>query len=377
MDLMTLTAKLTLNKDAYDTALNAAETAAKNFAGPKSPTLTLNTSSFTSGMSTVKSDVTEVSEDLASANDNAETFGSTGAAIWEGIKSGITASGVVGLINSVANALSKSVVLAGQYGDSVDKGAAKLGISTDAYQEWSYALTMSGASVGNLTSGVKKLNSWMQETNGEGLAEAGENAEEAAENASKIADAMDKLGINAKDSQGNLKSTEQRLKETVMALAEMEEGSERNDLAATIFGSSGALNALLNNGTEGIEGLLDEAENLGLVMSKDAVKNAAAYEDAVSKLQTEIEAVKQAFGEGLLPIITDAVNGVREIVQFFNLRIKKDGGIEGELSAIDEQASDTEASVAGIAAQANAYIDKLIELGEKTQKTASEHAQWK
>ena len=42
-------------------------------------------------------------------------------------------------------------------GDEIDKMSQKIGISTDAYQEWSYVFERSGADVNNLQTGMKTL----------------------------------------------------------------------------------------------------------------------------------------------------------------------------------------------------------------------------
>ena len=42
-------------------------------------------------------------------------------------------------------------------GDEIDKMSQKIGISTDAYQEWAYVFERSGADVNNLQTGMKTL----------------------------------------------------------------------------------------------------------------------------------------------------------------------------------------------------------------------------
>ena len=58
------------------------------------------------------------------------------------------------------------------YADKVDKGSKRIGLSAKAYQELDYALGMSGANIGTLTTGISNLNKVVEGTSGDAMKEA-------------------------------------------------------------------------------------------------------------------------------------------------------------------------------------------------------------
>jgi phage-related protein len=97
-------------------------------------------------------------------------------------------------------------------------------------------------------------------------------------------------------------------------LQQLGEGTERDALAAEVFGGSAKeLGPLLNTAAENVAAMRQEVNDLGGVMSDDAVKGAAAFQDSVQNLQTAIGGIKKAFISDFLPAATSISDSLTKI----------------------------------------------------------------
>lgn len=203
------------------------------------------------------------------------------AAKWgAGIVAGSTAAAgaLVGVATDAAGAM-----------DVIDKGAAKVGISKQAYQEWSYVLGQNGMDIGKMEVGMKTLVAAM---------------DGAAAGTASAAEKFDALGLSIYDSSGNMKDQETMMNEAIYALANMENGTEKARLATELFGKSGIeMMPMLNGGAEGIADLTQRAHDLGLVMSDEAVTAGVVLGDTMADVQQSFGALGNQLGVGFMPII--------------------------------------------------------------------------
>ena len=183
-------------------------------------------------------------------------------------------------------------------GDTIDKMSQKLGMSAEAYQEWDYVLSQSGADIESMGAGFKTL------TN---LVDKATNGNEAATKS------FERLGISTKDLKDM--SREDIFALTVKRLQEMEDGTERAALANTLFGKSGQnLAPLLNQTAEATQDLKDKAHELGFVMSDEAVEASANFTDSLDTLQRTFSGVKKAITAEFLPGITSIMDGLTALL---------------------------------------------------------------
>lgn len=215
----------------------------------------------------------------------------TSTAIKSGIqciKDGFSkiAQGIQSATGKLKDAVTESV----EYGDNVDKMSQKLGMSTDAYQKWSYVTERAGTSIDGMKGGMKKLST-----------EAQSNAKE-----------FQKLGISQKD----VKSLNQEnlFEKTIEGLAGMKSGTERTALASKLLGKSAVeLGPLLNEGTGEIKKQMDIAERYGLVMSEKAVKGSAEFEDSLTTLRGVITGLRNKFIGEFYPSLTLVTDGLSKM----------------------------------------------------------------
>ena len=219
--------------------------------------------------------------------------GLANAAKLSAVAIGAATSGVIAL----AGAMFKGAVQTAEYGDQVDKMSQKLGLSTDAYQKWDYVLSQSGADINSMQTGLKTLTNKLDE----------------AKNGSAGAQEMfAKLGLSMEDL-GNM-SREEVFEAAIKGFQGMADSTERAALANDLFGRSGQeLAPLFNTSIEQTEELMKAAEDLGFVMSEDAVKASADYKDSLDTLQRTFGGMKnQLLGE-FLPSMSKVMDGLAQL----------------------------------------------------------------
>lgn len=173
------------------------------------------------------------------------------------------------------------------YGDSIDKMSQKMNMSATAYQEWDFIMQHAGASIESMQAGIKTLSS---------AAETGNEA-------------FEKLGIT--EEQIAEMSGEELFEATITALQNVESETERTYLAGQLLGRGATeLGALLNMSAEETEEMRTQVHELGGVLSDDAVKNAARFQDSLQNMQTAFDGVKNSLLSNFLPSFSTVMDGL-------------------------------------------------------------------
>lgn len=200
---------------------------------------------------------------------------------------GAGATALLGVANKAASAM-----------DVIDKGSAKIGISKQAYQEWSYVLGQNGMDISKLEVGMKTLTSKM---------------DAAASGTKSAQEAFDKLGVSWDDGNGKLKDQETMMNEALYALANMENGTDKARLATELFGKAGVeMMPMLNNGAESMDELTQRAHDLGLVVSDEAVSAGVLLGDTMADVQQSFSAVVTKIGVEVFPLIQRGLDWLLE-----------------------------------------------------------------
>lgn len=212
----------------------------------------------------------------------------------------------------MTGAIASGVSEVAEYGDGIDKMSQKLGISAEAYQEWDAILQHSGTSIDSMQRGMTTLS-------------------KAAEEGS---DAFARLGLS-QDEVASM-NQEELFAATIKGLQNMESGTERTVLAQQLLGGSAKeLGALLNTSAEDTEAMRQRVHELGGVMSDEAVKAAAAYQDSLQDMQTAFSGLSRGLMTQFLPGVTTVMNGLTEIFSG-----NSDGGIKMISDGIDNLLSE-------------------------------------
>lgn len=244
-------------------------------------------------------------EDMGKKVDKAGDDAANSGGKWEKFKSvtvnaAKAAAAAVGAVTGAVTAVVKATVDAAnetaQYGDKIDKSSQKLGVSAEFYQEWDAVLQHSGTSMDAMSATFKKLSTASNDLTA----------------TKKTTAAFEQLGLSMDEVS---KMSSEDLFETVVGkLQQMEEGTERTAIATTLLGKGAQeLGPLLNTSAEDTQAMLDKVNELGGVMSNDAVKASAAYQDSLQDLQTSISGAKNNLVAEFLPSLTKVMDGLTDM----------------------------------------------------------------
>lgn len=169
--------------------------------------------------------------------------------------------------------------------------SATSGLSTTTLQEWGYAAEMAGMSVNDIADLTKDLR---------------KNAVDAVEGNEELMQSFTELGITLTDENGNIRDTDDLFNDVVYALANMEEGAERDALAMKLMGEGALnLNPIINDGAEALDEMRKAAHENNQVISEEGVASIDKFhkrlENLVSKMRGSFRKVFEEF--------TQVVNG--------------------------------------------------------------------
>jgi phage-related protein len=264
MNFLGLTATLGLDKKDYDKGLNEAESSASSFG-----------SKLKTGL--------KVAAGVTTA-----AIGATTAATIAGAKAFISSA--------------KDVAA---YGDSIDKNSQKMGISAKAYQEWDFILQHAGSSIEGMKTSMLKLTKAAEEGN----------------------DAFKELGISQEDL-ANM-SQEQIFEATIKGLQGVEDAGKRTVLANKLLGKGAVeLGALLNQTAQDTEAMKQQVHDLGGVLSDDAVKASAGFQDSLKNMSTALSGLKNNMMSDFLPSLSTTMDGLSAVFSGVD--------VEGGLAQIEQ-----------------------------------------
>ena len=240
---------------------------------------------------TLALDTSEFDEGVTKSGSKFDTFGSKlsgGLSKLGGAAKNLLTSDFVGNIGSWIRDMADEASAAG---DKIDKQSQALGMSRKAYQEWDYILSQSGASIDSLGVSMKTLNSAV-------LSDSKDTRE-----------VFKSLGLSMEELNGL--TQESQFERVVRAFQQLPAGAEKSALAVKLFGRNGQdLLPLLNSSADSIDEMRKNAQELGLIMSDEAVDAAVAYNDALDDMDRTFKAVKYAVGTEFLPVLTGAFKKV-------------------------------------------------------------------
>lgn len=233
---------------------------------------------------------------LGRVGNNMKAFGSKIAAFGK-MAVGVFAA-VAAAIIAVSSAVIKTANKYAEMGDRIDKMSQKIGMSRKAFQEWDYIMSQNGGNVESLQMGFKTL-----VTQIEGVQKGSKDSIKA----------FKKLGVQVKDNNGKLRTADDIFNDTVRALQKMKNPTEKMILANRLFGRSASeLRPLLNQSAESVDNLREKANELGLIISDEDIKNAVEYKDTMDTFSRYFEA---KFGSSIMKIMPDISKGMEDIIK--------------------------------------------------------------
>jgi len=202
-------------------------------------------------------------------------------------KTQLTAAGVAlfAIAKSTAN-----------FGEEALKGSQKAGQTVETFTALSYAARLADIDQQQLIVGLKSLS---------------QNMVEAARQTGDGEAVFRRLGVSALTASGQLRPTEQVLLDLADVFASSADGAGKTEAAVKLFGKAGIdLVPFLNQGKAGIASLMEEAQRLGVVLSKEDAEAANAFNDEIKKMDSAMRGLTLVLGKELLPVFTELLGGV-------------------------------------------------------------------
>lgn len=231
------------------------------------------------------------------------------------------AAGAAAVTASIG-AVFKTATKVASVGDEIDKTSQKLGVTAEEYQTMSYAAEHAGFSVSVFQTAAKKLAT--------------------TDFSGSVWDAID-------------------------AITAIEDPAERAAEAEALLGTNAAMQmAALINGGESLSDYKTSLEELGGLMSNEAVSASASFEDSLTDLHTALGGMQTDLAADFLPAISNVVKGITAII------VGDSGGLELIKTGIADFMANLGAKVSDFAvigtdivvALIDAVIDNLPQLLE-------------
>jgi hypothetical protein len=105
---------------------------------------------------------------------------------------------------------------------------------------------------------------------------------------SSTVEAWSSIGVATRDANGELRDSSTVFYEALEGLSKIENDTERDTLAMTLFGKSAdSLAGIVDDGGAALKELGDQAESLGLILSQDALDSANAFNDVIDTMKAK------------------------------------------------------------------------------------------
>ena len=211
--------------------------------------------------------------------------GSVAGGVTKGVaKVGLAATGA-------ATALAALVKVNVDFMDKLGKTANKLGIEVEFLQAMRFAAEQTGVKVEALDMGLQRFI---------------RRAAEAAKGTGESKRAFEQLGIQLKDNDGNLRDVRDILFDVADGLENTKDSGERVRLAFKFFDSEGvSLVSTLKEGADGLRAFEQQAENLGIIISKQSIAKAEMFADSLNVLKKQFTALTANISAAFIPILED------------------------------------------------------------------------
>ena len=212
-----------------------------------------------------------------------------------------------------------------QTGEELKNLAIKTGLSVEALSVLKYAAELTNISLETIALGIRGMANFLDQANTGGQ---------------EAVSTLNRLGISVESLKGL--SPEDTFYRMAEAIANVPDPLERSALAVKTFGRAGSeLLPMLAEGSEGLDRMRKEAQELGLVFDKEAADTAAEFNNALKQLKGSLIGLQNQLARVVIPAIqpftdaiTDAIKAVRAWTEAHPLLTEAIVKIGGALAAI-------------------------------------------
>ena len=169
-------------------------------------------------------------------------------------------------------------------------------VSAENLQKWEYASRFIDTSVDTLTGSLSKLTKNM------------------ASQSTATQEAFQRLGVSVTDSSGKYRTAEAVMWDAIDALKGVENQTERDNLAMSLFGKSASeLNPIIQSGTAAFREMGDEAQAAGLILSDQGLNALGTFNDSLQQMDATFAGVKNQIMAALAPAFTTIAEKITDV----------------------------------------------------------------
>lgn len=247
----------------------------------------------------LKNSSDEAGNEIENTGKQAEKTANGGFSVLKGAMAGLVRDGFNAAIKG-AKDLAEQLVNVGQKADELNTISQQSGFSTEELQKFEYASELIDVNVNTIIDSAKRLKKNMSS------------------NSKETAEAFEKLGISITDEAGNIRNSNDVFYEVIAALKDIDNETERDIEAMQLFGrNADELAGLIDDGGEALRRYGEEAEDLGIIMSQDAVDSANEFNDAIDKIKATGQGVFNTIGAEIAKELVPEIESVREQLNKF------------------------------------------------------------
>ena len=213
--------------------------------------------------------------------------------------------GIVGLgvaVGATAGALAILVKRNFEFIDAIGKTSTRTGIATSTIQAFHLAARESGTNIEGANNALQKF------ARSVGDAQRGLKTQK---------DIFKALNVELVDSNGNYRTMDHVLADTAKGIANLGAQSKKATSLANLFGKQGILltNAIEDLANRGLDGFIDRAEQLGLILSTKTIRRVEAFNDAIGVIGMQLTAVKSNITTAFLPVFETLQQSISKKMQ--------------------------------------------------------------
>lgn len=215
---------------------------------------------------------------------------------------GAVVAAVAALVGAIKNALNVSQRLRTDFFD-----ARKVGLTTAAYQEWSYVLGQVGVEADALSDFIKSLSAAQNDLR---------------DGSEAMTQAFKDLGFNI-DEVVNM-GQEELFVETIKRLQQLEDQVKKTSIAYRIFGEDDAAKVanLMSLSNQEMERMIRNFYLLGGAASDSAIEKSLALQSAVSSMKVAWQGLANTIGEAVMPVLTTVVKWITVAIAAVNMFLR-------------------------------------------------------
>lgn len=186
--------------------------------------------------------------------------------------------------------------------DDLNTLSKQTGISTAEIQKMQYAADLIDVSFDDIAGALKKMKPKMDENN----------------------ETFKNLGVSVKDADGNLRDSTDVFMDVVQALSQIENETERDQIAMEIFGKSAdSLAGIIDDGGAALKEYGKQAEELGLILDQDTLDALNETNDVIDQTKANIKGTMAVIGSNVASVLTPVIEKIATGIAAITERLRQ------------------------------------------------------